>query len=101
VRVAHIPFDEDLISGTLCGADAPGREAQQKLEAVFVARRRSGTTRSWYPNGKGRSVLRYEVDEQRRRKRGRRRPAVGRRGARSPSRIASRTSATMRRLPRW
>jgi hypothetical protein len=66
VRVAHIPFEEDLISGTLSlwYADAPpGREAQQKLEAVFVAGRRSGTTRSWYPNGKARSVLRYERDD--------------------------------------
>jgi antitoxin component YwqK of YwqJK toxin-antitoxin module len=66
VRVAHIPFDEDQKSGTLSlwYADArPGREPQQKLEAVFSAGRRNGTTRSWHANGKARTILRYEHGE--------------------------------------
>jgi antitoxin component YwqK of YwqJK toxin-antitoxin module len=66
VRVAHIPFDEDQKSGTLSlwYADArPGREPQQKLEAVFSAGQRNGTTRSWHANGRTRTMLRYEHGE--------------------------------------
>lgn len=66
VRVAHIPFDEDRKSGTLSlwYADAaPNAEPQQKLEAVFVAGRRNGVTRSWHANGELRAVMEYANGE--------------------------------------
>jgi antitoxin component YwqK of YwqJK toxin-antitoxin module len=65
-RVAHVPYDEDQVSGTLSlwYADAAlGAEAQQKLEAAFSAGRRHGLTRSWFADGRARAVFRYENDE--------------------------------------
>jgi antitoxin component YwqK of YwqJK toxin-antitoxin module len=64
-RVAHIPYDEDHVSGTLSlwfrQAGAKG-DAQQKLQAGFAAGRRNGISRSWYPNGRPRAIFRYEAD---------------------------------------
>jgi antitoxin component YwqK of YwqJK toxin-antitoxin module len=64
-RVAHIPYDEDQVSGTLSlwfqQAGANG-DAQQKLQAGFAAGRRNGISRSWYPNGRLRAIYRYEAD---------------------------------------
>jgi len=62
VRVAHIPYDEGQKSGTvsLWYADAPrGGEAQQKLEATYVAGVLDGATRSWHPEGRARTVFVY------------------------------------------
>jgi hypothetical protein len=66
VRIAHIPFDEDRLSGTLSlwYADAsPDREPQPKLQAGYVAGRRTGITRSWYADGTLRAALHYERGE--------------------------------------
>ena len=66
IRVAHIPYDEDRLSGTLSLWYAqPGRggEPQQKLQVRFTAGQRNGVSRSWYPNGRPRAIYRYETDE--------------------------------------
>jgi antitoxin component YwqK of YwqJK toxin-antitoxin module len=64
-RVAHIPYDEDQVSGTLSlwfqQASANG-DAQQKLQAGFSAGHRNGISRSWYPDGRPRAIFRYEAD---------------------------------------
>jgi len=63
VRVAHIPYDEDRLSGTLSlwySEARPGRDPQQKLQSVYTEGRRNGTTRSWYPNGRERAVFQYD-----------------------------------------
>ena len=63
VRIAHIPYDEDLKSGTLSlwYADArPGRDPQQKLEAGYAAGQLNGDKRSWYGDGRPRAFYRYE-----------------------------------------
>jgi len=62
VRIAHLPYDEGVLSGTvsLWYADAArGREPQQKLEAGYAAGRLDGESRSWHANGKPRAVLLY------------------------------------------
>jgi antitoxin component YwqK of YwqJK toxin-antitoxin module len=64
-RVAHIPYDEDHVSGTLSlwfrQGGAKG-DAQQKLQAGFSAGHRNGISRSWYPDGRPRAIFRYEAD---------------------------------------
>jgi antitoxin component YwqK of YwqJK toxin-antitoxin module len=64
-RVAHIPYDEDQVSGTLSlwfqQAGANG-DAQQKLQAGFSGGHRNGISRSWYPDGRPRAIFRYEAD---------------------------------------
>ena len=66
VRVAHVPYDEDRVSGTLSlwyAQGSQGGEPQQKLQVAFAAGRRNGIARSWYPNGQPRAIYRYEMDE--------------------------------------
>jgi len=61
VRIAHVPFDADLVNGTvsLWYADArDGAEPAHKLTAEYRAGERHGLTRSWYPDGR----LRAEYD---------------------------------------
>ena len=66
-RIAHIPYDEDHVSGTVSlwfeRANGSDGEAQQKLQAAFTTGRRNGVTRSWYPNGQPRAIYRYEQGE--------------------------------------
>src|SRR5690242_21909204 len=53
VRIAHIPFDEDRVSGTLSLwflEVGPSGDPAPKLQAAFAAGRRNGVSRSWYPN---------------------------------------------------
>ena len=65
VRIAHLPFDEDALSGTLAMwyAGKPGREPQRKLEAAYRNGQLDGDKRSWYPNGSARGHYRYESGE--------------------------------------
>ena len=65
VRIAHLPFDEDALSGTLAlwYAGKSAREPQRKLEAVYSHGRLNGDKRSWYPNGQLRAEYRYERGE--------------------------------------
>jgi antitoxin component YwqK of YwqJK toxin-antitoxin module len=63
VRVAHVPYDEGAVSGTVALWYAyvnPGQEARQKLEAAYAKGERHGATRSWYPNGRPRGEYAYE-----------------------------------------
>jgi antitoxin component YwqK of YwqJK toxin-antitoxin module len=63
VRIAQLPFEDDMLSGTLAlwyaTADRTG-EGRRKLEAVYVAGRLHGVKRSWYPDGRPRSEFRYD-----------------------------------------
>jgi hypothetical protein len=61
VRVAHIPFDEDVRSGTVAiWYDAPpGHEPPRRLESVWRRGVRDGPTRSWYADGRLRSETEY------------------------------------------
>ena len=66
VRIAHIPYDEDRVSGTLSLwflEIGSGGDPAPKLQAGFAAGHRNGVTRSWYPNGQPRAIYRYETDE--------------------------------------
>ena len=65
VRIAHLPFDEDVLSGTLAMwySGKPGREPQRKLEAAYSQGQLNGDKRSWFPNGHARSEYRYERGE--------------------------------------
>jgi len=63
VRVAHIPYDDGAVSGTVAlwfAYVAPGREPRQKLEAAYAQGQRHGLTRSWFPNGRPRGEYVYE-----------------------------------------
>ena len=62
VRVAHLPFDDGVVSGTVSlwyAEAARGREPQRKLEAAYAAGRPDGESRSWHANGKPRAVFVY------------------------------------------
>ncbi len=63
VRVAHIPFDDDVISGTVAvwyAAPARNGVTPQKLEAVYTSGRLNGVKRSWHVNGRLRGEFTYE-----------------------------------------
>ena len=63
VRVAQIPYDEGVISGTvaLWYANAPpGGDAPWKLQASYANGTLDGPKRSWLPNGRLRGDYLYE-----------------------------------------
>jgi antitoxin component YwqK of YwqJK toxin-antitoxin module len=65
VRVAHVPYDEDQLSGTLSlwfVQAHPRGDPAPKLQAAFAAGHRNGVSRSWYPSGQPRAIYRYEMD---------------------------------------
>ena len=65
VRIAHVPYDEDRVSGTLSlwfQQAGPGADPSPKLQAAFAAGHRNGVSRSWYPSGQPRAIYRYEMD---------------------------------------
>ncbi|MCC6194245.1 MAG: hypothetical protein IT518_07225 [Burkholderiales bacterium] len=62
-RIAHLPFEDDVLSGTLAlwwPPPAKGAQPPPKLEATYVHGKLSGTKRSWFANGKPRAEFRYE-----------------------------------------
>ena len=62
VRIALLPFDDDVLSGTVAlwySAGGPKSEPRRKLEAVYAAGRPAGGVRSWYPDGRARGEYRY------------------------------------------
>ena len=62
-RIAVIPYDDDRKTGTVAvwfAPSAPGSDAPRKSEAAYVDNQLHGEKRSWYPNGKPRTRLRYE-----------------------------------------
>ena len=63
VRIAHLPYDDDLLSGTVAlwySAGGPNSEPRQKLEAVYAHGQRAGGGRSWYADGRVRAEYRYD-----------------------------------------
>jgi hypothetical protein len=65
-RVAVVPYDNDHKMGTIATWYAPrtsGGDAPRRSEAAYVDNQLHGEKRSWYPNGKPRTRLRYEHGE--------------------------------------
>ena len=63
IRVAHVPYDEGAVSGTVAlwyAQSAPNTPPRQKLEAAYARGERNGPTRSWFPNGRPRGEYVYE-----------------------------------------
>jgi hypothetical protein len=63
VRIAHLPYDDDALSGTVAlwySAGGPRSDPRQKLEAVYAHGRRAGGSRSWYADGRTRAEYRYD-----------------------------------------
>jgi hypothetical protein len=63
VRIAHLPYDDDAISGTVALWYSTGdakAEPRPKLEAVYSRGRRAGGVRSWFAEGRMRAEYRYE-----------------------------------------
>jgi antitoxin component YwqK of YwqJK toxin-antitoxin module len=65
VRIAHLPFDDDALSGTLATwyTGKSANEPQRKVEAAYSHGKLNGSKRSWYPNGRARAVYRYDKGE--------------------------------------
>jgi antitoxin component YwqK of YwqJK toxin-antitoxin module len=64
-RIAQVPYEDDRRNGTLSlwyATSRAAREPQPKLQAGFAAGRRNDVTRSWYANGRPRTLFRYEMD---------------------------------------
>jgi hypothetical protein len=65
-RIAVIPYDNERKGGTIAlwyAPSAPGGDAPRKSEATYVDDRLHGEKRSWHPNGRPRTDLRYEHGE--------------------------------------
>ena len=65
-RIAVIPYDNERKGGTIAlwyAPSAPGGDAPRKSEATYVDDRLHGEKRSWFPNGRPRTDLRYEHGE--------------------------------------
>jgi hypothetical protein len=63
VRIAHLPYDDDAMSGTVAlwySAGNANSEPRRKLEAVYAHGRHAGGVRSWYPDGRLRAEYRYD-----------------------------------------
>jgi antitoxin component YwqK of YwqJK toxin-antitoxin module len=63
VRIALLPYDDDVKSGTVAlwySNAGPKSEPRPKLEAVYVNGRQAGGARSWYPDGRRRAEFRYD-----------------------------------------
>lgn len=63
VRIALLPYDEDVKSGTVAlwySVTKPKTDPKPKLESVYANGRFAGGTRSWYPDGRPRAEFRYE-----------------------------------------
>lgn len=58
-RIAHLPFDDDEINGTVALWYPDKRDPKPKLEAVYVNGRLNGVKRSWHANGRIRALFRY------------------------------------------
>jgi len=66
VRVAHVPYDDDAVSGTVALWYAAARSdgtTVQKREAPFTAGRRNGTVRGWHADGRASVEAEYRDGE--------------------------------------
>jgi hypothetical protein len=62
VRVAHLPFDGDVLDGTVSlwyAELGDATEPARKLTAEYRRGERDGLTRSWYPDGRLRAEYEY------------------------------------------
>ena len=62
-RLALLPFDDDVLSGTVALWYLPANakaEGRPKLEAAYANGVLAGATRSWYPDGRPRAEFRYD-----------------------------------------
>lgn len=61
VRIAHLPFDHDLLNGTaaIWYEAPPGREPPRRFESAWRHGKRDGETRSWYRDGRPRAQIQY------------------------------------------
>ncbi|MEO6565001.1 MAG: hypothetical protein ABIO63_03110 [Casimicrobiaceae bacterium] len=62
-RIAQLPFEDDVLSGTLALWHSPSDrrgELRPRLEAGYVAGRLHGPKRSWYADGQLRAEYRYD-----------------------------------------
>jgi antitoxin component YwqK of YwqJK toxin-antitoxin module len=62
-RIAQLPFEDDVLAGTLAlwwPPAAKAAEPRQKLEASYAHGKLSGVKRSWHANGRLRAEFRYE-----------------------------------------
>jgi antitoxin component YwqK of YwqJK toxin-antitoxin module len=62
-RIAQLPYDEGVLSGTLAlwwSNNERAADPKTKLEAVYAQGLLSGTKRSWYPDGRLRAEFRYD-----------------------------------------
>ena len=62
VRIAHMPYEEDAKNGTLAlwyQTASQGRDAQQRLEAVYAHGQLNGFVRIWHPDGRVRGEYAY------------------------------------------
>ena len=65
-RVAHLPFEDDRLTGTLALWYPPTprqAEGRHRVEATYAAGRLSGLKRSWYPSGRPRAEYSYRSGE--------------------------------------
>ena len=60
-REAQLPFDDDVLSGTVAlWWPAQRGEPKPRVEASFVRGKRAGVTRTWHASGKPQAELAYE-----------------------------------------
>ena len=62
VRIAHLPFDADELSGTVSAwypQARAGAEPPRRMIAGYRKGQRHGLTRSWYPGGRLRTEFEY------------------------------------------
>jgi len=63
VRIAHIPYDDDVRNGTLATwyeTRITGAEPPRRFESMWRRGAREGLTRTWYADGRRRSETEYE-----------------------------------------
>lgn len=65
-RLAVVPYDGDAVTGTVAfwypSADGMS-ERGRRLESPYAGTKRHGVARSWWPDGKARSEVRYQEGE--------------------------------------
>ena len=66
VRIAHLPYEEDAKNGTLAlwyQTAVHGRDAQQRVEAVYSHGQLNGFMRIWHPDGRVRGEYAYAAGQ--------------------------------------
>ena len=66
VRIAHLPYEEDEKNGTLAlwyQTAKQGRDAQQRVEAVYSHGQLNGFMRIWHPDGRVRGEYAYAAGQ--------------------------------------